>query len=373
MENKPGKLPKKDNGDFTYYGEKEFVDRIIAAWKVKKQQNKNVSMRGVYGTVYKLSNNVNVNKTQYYVKQIIPKTIDFAFNINQILNEIEVSNILTAKIPDSVSNLKGARIMNSARMEASTKKYHEESFNDPGFEPVYLIYEGHEGQTLRGEFNTIRSTNNSIESIKERLNKYLNLICSARKAIDALNSARYSHNDIHLDNIFVINDNGSKKCILIDFGLTSADSKKDTNYSSDIKNLMLNTIGYIFTKKIQKNYVSDNDELEPFETSGFKNFFSIQINIDDHPEIDIYRNTPDDSILLNKFKEDRVIDAIFKLCENRKFIEYRIYPQYVNEQPGKLIPLEPGPHLMKKKWPGFGGYKKKTRRAKKNKRTTRKH
>jgi len=384
MEYEPGKLPKKDDGDFTYYGEKEFVDRIIAAWKAKEQQNKSSSMHGVYGTVFKLTNNINVEKKQYYVKQIRPTSYKFTENVNNILNEIELSHILTAKIPDSISNLKGARIINSATIEEVSKKYNKvkhtnfrlETIINPDLAAAYLIYEGHEGKTLREEFNDIRSLNDgSIESIKERLNKYLDLVCSAKEAINTLNSAGYSHNDIHLDNIFVLNNKGSKKCILIDFGLSSANYKKGSKYSRDIKNLMVNTIGYIFTQKIRENPVSDENnedyKLVPFETYDFKVFFSIQINIDDNPEIDIYRNEPDDTTLLYKFKEDpRVIDAIFKLCEKRNFVEYRIYPQYMNEQPGKLIPLETGPHLMKKKWPGFGGYKKKTRRAKK--RTTRK-
>jgi serine/threonine protein kinase len=276
MEYEPGKLPKKDDGDFTYYGEKEFVDRIIAAWKAKEQQNKSSSMHGVYGTVYKLSNNVNVEKKQYYVKQIIPKRGDYAFNISQILNEVELSNILTAKFPDSVSNLKGAKIMNRARIEGAIKKYNEESLIDPNFEPAYLIYEGHEGKTLQDEFNNIRSLNNTIESIKERLNKYLDLICSARKAIDTLNSAGYSHNDIHLENIFVINDDEKKKkCILIDFGSTRAKYKKVTNYSRDIRNLILETMRCIFTEKRQKNTSDHNNELVPFETYDFKVFFSI--------------------------------------------------------------------------------------------------
>ena len=385
MEYESGKLEKKDDGNFTYYGEKEFVDRIISAWKAKEQQNKSSSMSGIYGTVYKLSNNVNVEKKQYYVKQIKPTSYKFIENVNNILNEIELSNILTAKVPDIVSNLKGARIINSATIEEVSKKYNKvkhtnfrlETIINPDLAEAYLIYEGHEGKTLREEFNDIRSLNNgSIEkSIEERLNKYLDLVCSAKEAINTLNSAGYSHNDIHLDNIFVINNKGSKKCILIDFGLSSANYKKVTKYSRDIKNLMVNTIGYIFTQKIRENPVSDENnedyKLVPFETYDFKVYFSIQINIDDHPEIDVYRNEPNDITLLYKFKEDpAVIDAVFKLCENRKFIKYRIYPHYMNEQPGKVIPLETGPHLMKKGW--FGGYKKKTRRAKK-KRTTRKH
>jgi hypothetical protein len=96
MAESPGKLAKSEYGDFIYYGENEFIDRIIGAWKAENER-KTTMLRGVYGSVYKVSNSLNVNNKQYYVKQITPSSYKFTDNVKNILKEIELSNIANDK------------------------------------------------------------------------------------------------------------------------------------------------------------------------------------------------------------------------------------------------------------------------------------
>jgi len=119
-------LPKNKQGDFIYYGEPEFVDRIINAWKSKNTSNNSSKLKGEYGTVYKVAN-VNVANTEYYVKQIIPTHFNknFLGNMKKVIREIEISNILTASVPNSVSNLMGARVLSEELIKEGGKKEKE--------------------------------------------------------------------------------------------------------------------------------------------------------------------------------------------------------------------------------------------------------
>lgn len=376
------KLPKTKQGEFNYYGQPEFVDRIINAWKAKNVSNRQSKLSGVYGTVYKVANNVNVDRTQYYVKQIAPikSSLDFLGNMNKAIQEIEISNILTGLVPDSVSNLKGARVLSEELIDQANKRgekikgeYELKQIIDPELAYSYLIFEGPEGMTVDTAFRLIGDSGKSNE---ERLKDYLDIVCSAKAAIDSVNSLGYSHNDAHGNNMFLTGNGANVKCKLIDFGeatamppttaaatavaaepLLGGGSSTEAGrqkYSSDIKHMVFKTIGSILIFK-------------DMETIQFRRYLSIQL------PSDIYQY--EDTELMKLIKTDKVIDEIFNLCGRTDFIKYRIINNYVNEAAANqpLIPLESGPHLPTKPWFSRGGYKKKTRRKNKGKKKSRRN
>lgn len=359
-------LPKNKQGEFIYYGQPEFVDRIINAWKTKNTSNNSSKLKGVYGTVYKVAN-VNVGNTEYYVKQIIPThfTTNFLGNMKKVVREIEISNILTGSVPDSVSNLMGARVISEDLINEGDRKEKELKQTNKGFslnkntlnqiiDPPdlaysYLIFEGPEGMTVNSAFAKIKE---SGKSLKERLKDYLAIICSAKAAIDAVNSAGYLHYDSHENNIFVIGHGTNARCKLIDFGEAEpipADAEAKEKYTFDIKNMVFKIASGLLIKRNA-------------ETDEFKRYFSIQLPSD----IFQYNNT----MIMQMIQTDAIIDEIFSLCGRDDFVEYRIINNYANQEGSNkpLIPLETGLHPTGKK--GFfskGGYKKKTIRKNKNK------
>jgi hypothetical protein len=364
-------LPKNKQGEFIYYGQPEFVDRIINAWKAKNTSNNSSKLKGVYGTVYKVAN-VNVGNTEYYVKQIIPThfTTNFLGNMKKVVREIEISNILTGSVPDSISNLMGARVLSEEFINEGDKKEKElkqtnkeffltkdtlKQIIDPELAYSYLIFEGPEGMTVDNAFAEIRD---SGKSLKERLKDYLAIICSAKAAIDAVNSAGYLHYDSHENNIFVIGRGTNARCKLIDFGEAepiSADAEAKEKYTFDIKNMVFKIAGGLLIKRNA-------------ETDEFKRYFSIQLPSDIYQ----YNNTK----IMQMIQTDAVIDEIFSLCGRDDFVEYRIINNFVNQEGSNksLIPLETGPHPTAKK--GFfskGGYKRKTMRRNKNKKKSRRN
>jgi len=360
-------LPKNKQGEFIYYGQPEFVDRIINAWKAKNTSNNSSKLKGVYGTVYKVAN-VNVGNTEYYVKQIIPThfTTNFLGNMKKVVREIEISNILTGSVPDSVSNLMGARVLSEDLINEGDRKEKElkkgefflnkntlKQIIDPELAYSYLIFEGPEGMTVNSAFAEIKD---SGRSLKERLKDYLAIICSAKAAIDAVNSAGYLHYDSHENNIFVIGRGTNARCKLIDFGeaepipaAAAVPAEDKEKYTFDIKNMVFKIAGGLLIKRNA-------------ETDEFKRYFSIQLPSDIYQ----YNNTK----IMQMIQTDAVIDEVFSLCGRDNFVEYRIINNFVNKEGANkpLIPLETGPHLPAKK--GLfskGGYKRKTRRRNKNK------
>uniref|UniRef100_A0A6C0ANM3 Protein kinase domain-containing protein n=1 Tax=viral metagenome TaxID=1070528 RepID=A0A6C0ANM3_9ZZZZ len=363
-------LPKNKQGNFVYYGQPEFVDRIINAWKAKNTSKNSSKLKGVYGTVYKVAN-VNVANTEYYVKQIIPTHFnkDFLGNMKKAIQEIEISNILTASVPDSISNLMGARVLSEELINKGDIKEKEEkkkknfflnkdtlkNIIDPELAYSYLIFEGPEGMTVKEAFAEIKESGKEIKESgkekKERLINYLAIICSAKQAIDAVNSAGYLHYDSHENNIFVIGHGRNARCKLIDFGEAEPIPEQEAKekYTFDIKNMVFKIVGGLLIKR-------------DAETDEFKRYFSIQI------PSDIYQY--DNKMLLEMIQTDTIIDEIFSLCGRDDFVEYRFINKYANEQAlnNPLIPLETGPHLPPKKGFFRGGYKRKTRRRNKSRR-----
>ena len=208
--------------------------------------------------------------------------------------------------------------------------------------------------TLNNAFAEIKE---SGKERKERLIDYLAIICSAKQAIDAVNSAGYLHYDSHENNIFVIGHGTNVRCKLIDFGeaepMTAAVDKE--KYTFDIKNMVFKIAGGLLIKRNA-------------ETDEFKRYFSIQLPSDIYQ----YNNTK----IMQMIQTDAVIDEIFSLCGRDDFVEYRIINNFVNQEGSNkpLIPLETGPHPTAKK--GFfskGGYKRKTRRRNKNKKKSRRN
>jgi SAM-dependent methyltransferase len=211
-------LPTIKQGEFNYYGQPEFVDRIINAWKSKNARNNSYKLQGFYGTVYKVAN-VNVENTEYYVKQIIPSHYNATFlgNMEKIIREIEISNILTGLVPDSVSNLMGARVPSEELINEGAKKEIElrkggfiltkDTLNqiiDPDLAYSYLIFEGPEGMTVDSAFRLIGDSGKSNE---ERLKDYLAIICSAKAAIDSASNEIQSHLKLGtLDNVSAISE-----------------------------------------------------------------------------------------------------------------------------------------------------------------------
>jgi len=207
--------------------------------------------------------------------------------------------------------------------------------------------------TLKDAFAEIKE---SGKERKERLIDYLAIICSAKQAIDAVNSAGYLHYDSHEKNIFVIGDGKDAKCKLIDFGEAEPIPEQEAKekYTFDIKNMVFKIVAGLFGLSINRSE----------ETSDFKRYFSIQL------PSDMYQY--DNKKLLGMIQTDTIIDEIFSLCGRDDFVEYIIIPNFANREASNkpLIAEDPGPHRTAKGLFGVrkGGYKRKTRRRNKSRR-----
>lgn len=262
----PGELTTTVIGEYTYYGNPKLVDRVIEQWKKKKMQGH--GDKGLYGEVFKVTNtllslNIRIDNKEYYVKQLIPKIYEMPSIKGQptgisAIDEIRIANELTAIVPDSVSNFKGARIRNSGypviseiekaqhKAEDLIVKYKLEEF------ATFIVFEGLEGISL---FDACEKIKNSGKTERQRLKQYATLFCSAKRAIESINTAGYIHGDIHNKNIIVIGDGDTAKCKLIDFGRTEKLARPSlsagvvqTKYTVDINALIKDCIHrYFFT------------------------------------------------------------------------------------------------------------------------------
>ena len=308
----PGKLPISIEGSNTYYGQRQLVDRVIKQW-LTANKTKLESKSGAFGTVYKVTNtllspNIKIDNKQYYVKQlIIDETRNFQ-GVEDILNEITMSNELTELVPDSVSNLKGARL------STVEKK-------------AYLIYEGSEGIIMADAIEIIKG---SGKSDGERFKDYCYLICSAKRAIDSVNEQKYVHYDMHNNNIFVTYDPkegwSTAHCKLIDFGQTTKVNNIDLHngYTSDIIYMMFS----IILDSLFRNF---QDKLP--ETNTFLEYMKQYIKT--------YNNTTDDAIFpIGTHNIHMYCIAIFNLCG--KLIRLRDIPGQIARFEAKLLNITKG-------------------------------
>ena len=182
----------------THYGDIGFVDACIREYEGAAASN----MKGSFGEVRL----VIVRSIPYYVKKVNilltggseEHIYKYKRHQKNLDNEILISNYLTAKIPDYVSNLRGAYI--SITDELTTG---------------YLIYEAPPGMNLYQfiKANPPNPANNTV---------YEKLYCSLKKAQTEINRMRLVHSDIKPENVFVVLEPGrDPKCKLIDFGLTT--------------------------------------------------------------------------------------------------------------------------------------------------------
>lgn len=278
----PGELTTTVIGEYTYYGSPKLVDRVIEQWKKKKMQGH--GDKGAFGEVFKLKNtllspniinsNIGIDNKQYYVKRIIPKLYEMPSKKGQPIvisakNEIKIANKLTAIVPDSVSNFKGARIRNSGypviseiekaqhKAEDLIVKYKLEEFE------IFIVFEGLEGISL---YDACEKIKKSGKTDGQRLKDYATLFCSAKRAIESINTAGYIHGDIHNKNIIVIGDGDTAKCKLIDFGTTEKVAEVVyPKYTIETYNLVKNCIFlYFFTHHYVNFDLSFKQESQTF-------------------------------------------------------------------------------------------------------------
>ena len=172
--------------DRTYFGDIEFIDTCIIAYKAESRKTGGVTqMAGTFGRVYK----INVAGIPYFVKGI------FGESERSVRREIITAIDLTRKIPDFVSKIKGAA-------------YRERQ--------AFIIFEGLSGMNLEELIYTYPPN-----LINKDLYEFI--YSQIKAAQEALNAAGYVHQDIKPANIFVelegVN-NEPVRCVLIDFGLT---------------------------------------------------------------------------------------------------------------------------------------------------------
>ena len=146
-------------------------------------------MKGTFGTVYQ----VEVDGIPYFVKYVKGKISSFE-------REIQVAIDLTKKIPNFVSNLKGAKY---TKIDGTTCA-------------GYLIFESLPGMNLEQfiiKYNPTPYNKATYNFLYQKI----------KAAQQALNAQGYVHQDIKPANIFVVTEEASDRpvgCKLIDFGLT---------------------------------------------------------------------------------------------------------------------------------------------------------
>ena len=175
-------IPKQEIiGRKRYYGDQRFIDECVAATNEKIMTTKS-TMRGGYGKAYL----IQVRDINYIVKYIMSPFK----NESRLKHEIEIAFELTAKIPDAVSNIKGARY------EIRTKQI-----------DTYLIFEGPKGM----DFMTLYESGiiKSYELIFKQI----------EASIAALHAIGYVHQDIKPENLYILLNDANEPigCKLIDF------------------------------------------------------------------------------------------------------------------------------------------------------------
>lgn len=191
---------------YSLYGDSEFVKKCIEAYFA----DAGVHASGSYGTVKVVS----VKNTRYFVKRMYVESratdtmkdaIYYIYSRHNVVeNEIKVAFELTEKIPQYVSNIKGAQIIMSPNQ------------TEQGVFPIeaFLIFEGPTGMNLH-QYLKVRPPRMYSEL-------YDTVYCMVKNAQVALNNAGYVHRDIKPDNIYVLLDEIGNPigCKLIDFGFT---------------------------------------------------------------------------------------------------------------------------------------------------------
>ena len=191
---------------YSLYGDSEFVRKCIEAYFA----DAGVHASGSYGTVKVVS----VKNTTYFVKRMyvesrVIDTMKHAIHYiysrhNLVENEIKVAFELTEKIPQYVSNIKGAQIT------MSPNQTEEGVFAIDAF----LIFEGPTGMNLEQYLK--------VKPPRMYSDLYDTVYCMVKNAQVALNNTGYVHRDIKPDNIYVLLDEMGNPigCKLIDFGFT---------------------------------------------------------------------------------------------------------------------------------------------------------
>lgn len=191
---------------YSVYGDEELVDKCIEAFA----QDASVHARGSYGSVKQ----VIVDGIPYFVKRMYEETkpgdkmqvaITRMYSKHAFMeNEIKVALDLTEKIPEYVSNIKGAEITMSPNPVGNGVFYIDS----------FLIFEAPTGMNLH-QYLKVRPPRMYSEL-------YDTVYCMVKNAQVALNNAGYVHRDIKPDNIYVLLDEmgNPTSCKLIDFGFT---------------------------------------------------------------------------------------------------------------------------------------------------------
>lgn len=174
------------------FGEYSLIKAGIDIWKAEYLKRSR-AMTGSFGVVFR----IEVEGIPYYIKRISLKPDEQnEFHKKIISREIRAAIDLTRNVPNAVSNLKGAILID----KPDNSQYQ-----------AYLMFEGPPGYNLE-EYLRITPAP-----------EYYKLYCSIKSAQVAVNTAGYVHRDIKPANIFVEIDPATGafiRCKLIDLGFT---------------------------------------------------------------------------------------------------------------------------------------------------------
>ena len=236
---RPTSLDRYEKFGVIYYGDMEFINACAMEFS-KESRKHNTTMKGTFGTVYQ----VEVGDQPYFVKYIKGRISSFE-------REIQAAIDLTKKIPDFVSNLKGAKY---TKIDGTTCT-------------GYLIFESLPGMNLEQfiiKYNPTPYNKATYNFLYQKI----------KAAQQALNAQGYVHQDIKPANIFVVTDEASDRpvgCKLIDFGLTKPIGERW--YGEGTPDYMSTSM----RKKLDDHYIMGRAYLPTDITSTSHNDASVRI------------------------------------------------------------------------------------------------
>ena len=230
MEWKEKLLPFEDKGGILYWGNIDFVEGLITAFESENRPEKEQGVGG-FGIAYEFK----YEGEGYILKKIRDDPSDPNAKIttkDDFIEEANAANELTARIPEYVSNLKGARwgkpdthnYIIFELLEGKTLDEYLVEFDRYYYTHYYSIHGTTPIQSV--SITKVHEKSTPEYLLLQEIHRNLSYLwCALEKSNLAMNAIGWSHTDIKPENLFYnVEQNGGEydwstcRCWLIDFG-----------------------------------------------------------------------------------------------------------------------------------------------------------